>query len=207
MYRKEIQSFMARAYGPGSYDPVYEEQGRDYPINYVRWTENRNMAEFLRLLSLGRIQLAPLITHRFPLDDAPEAYETILDPSSGSLAVLLSYPAADAADPVATFQPARKVATNPAGPKRNTLGVALVGAGNLARWVHLPNLKKIPNAHLRTVFSANRPRGKSYALRFGADSCCSEYDQVLKDADIDVVVIVSRNVQHAPQALLALQAG
>jgi predicted dehydrogenase len=207
MYRKEIQFFMARAYGPGSYDPVYEEQGRDYPINYVRWTENRNMAEFLRLLSLGRIQIPPLITHRFALDDAPKAYETILDPSSGSLAVLLSYPAADAADPVAAFQPARKVATNPAGPKRNTLGVALVGAGNLARWVHLPNLKKIPNARLRTVFSANGPRGKSYALRFGADSCCSEYDQVLKDADIDVVVIVSRNVQHAPQALLALQAG
>jgi polar amino acid transport system substrate-binding protein len=130
-----------------------------------------------------------------------------LDPSSGSLAVLLSYPAADAPDPVATFQPVRKIETNPPGPKRNALGVALVGAGNLARWVHLPNLKKIPHAHLRTVFSSNGPRGKSYALRFGADSCCSEYAKVLKDADIDVVVIVSRNAQHATQALLALQAG
>jgi len=207
MYRKEIQFFMARAYGPGSYDPVYEKQGQDYPINYVRWTENRNMAEFLRLLSLGRIQLAPLITHQFPLDDAPKAYETILDPSSGSLAVLLNYPAAAVTDPVATFQPARKVETTAPGPKRNALGVALVGAGNLARWVHLPNLKKIPNAHLRTVFSANGPRGKSYALRFGADSCCSEYDEVLNDPDIDVVLIVSRNTQHATQALLALQAG
>ena len=88
MYRKEIKFFMARAYGPGSYDPLYEKQGQDYPINYVRWTENRNMAEFLRLVSMGRIQLAPLITHQFPLDDAPKAYETIMDPSSCSLAVL-----------------------------------------------------------------------------------------------------------------------
>jgi predicted dehydrogenase len=206
MYRKEIQFFMARAYGPGSYDPVYEKQGRDYPIGYVRWTENRNMAEFLRLLSLGRIQLAPLITHQFPLDDAPKAYETILDPSSGSLAVLLNYPAAADADPVAAFHPIRRVETAAPASKRTEFGVALVGAGNLARWVHLPNLKKVPSAHLRAVFSANGPRGKSYALRFGADYCCSEYDEVLNDPQIDVVVIVSRNPQHAPQALLALQA-
>ena len=99
MYRKEIRFFMARAYGPGSYDPVYEKQGRDYPIGYVRWTENRNMAEFLRLVSLGRIQLAPLITHQFSLDEAPKAYETIMDPASSSMAVLLSYPTAKAPDP------------------------------------------------------------------------------------------------------------
>lgn len=207
MYRKEIKLFMARAYGPGSYDPLYEKQGQDYPIGYVRWTENRNMSEFLRLVGLDRIQLAPLITHQFTLDDAPKAYETIMDASSGSLAVLLNYPAAGVADPVATFQPARKIETAPSTGKSNQFGVGLVGAGNLARWVHLPNLKKIPNAHLRTVFSANGPRGKSYAVRFGADYCCSEYDEVLKDPEIDVVVIVSRNPQHAPQALAALQAG
>jgi len=207
MYRKEIQFFMARAYGPGSYDPVYEKQGQDYPINYVRWTENRNMAEFLRLVSLGRIQLGPLITHQFPLDDAAKAYETIMDASSGSLAVLLSYPAVDVPDVVAAFNPTRKVETPASSLKHKGMGVALAGAGNLARWVHLPNLKKVPNTHLRAVFSANGPRGKSYALRFGADYCCSEYDEILKDPDIDVVVIVSRNAQHAPQALLALQAG
>jgi len=209
MYRKEIQLFMARAYGPGSYDPLYEEQGQDYPINYVRWTENRNMAEFLRLVSLGRIQLAPLITHQFPLDKAAKAYETIMEPSSTSLAVLLKYPAAEAPDAVAAFEPARRVETPGASTSTsaNTFGVALIGAGNLARWVHLPNLKKVPGAKLRAVFSANGPRGKSYALRFGADYCCSAYDEVLNDPKVDVVVIVSRNAQHAPQALAALQAG
>jgi len=208
MYRKEIQLFMARAYGPGSYDPLYEEQGQDYPINYVRWTENRNMAEFLRLVSLGRIQLAPLITHQFPLDKAAKAYETIMEPSSTSLAVLLKYPAAEAPDAVAAFEPARRVETPGASTSTsaNTFGVALIGAGNLARWVHLPNLKKVPGAKLRAVFSANGPRGKSYALRFGADYCCSAYDEVLNDPKVDVVVIVSRNAQHAPQALAALQA-
>jgi len=207
MYRKEIQFFMARAYGPGSYDPLYEKQAQDYPIGYVRWTENRNMAEFLRLVSLGRTQLAPLITHQFPLDEAAKAYETILDPSSSSLAVLLNYPAAAVPDVVAAFQPARKVEIPSSSPRREKLGTALVGAGNLARWVHLPNLKKDPNVHLRAVFSANGPRGKSYALRFGADYSCSDYDEVLKDRDVDVVVIVSRNTQHASQALAALQAG
>src|SRR5215831_14710262 len=192
MYRKEIQFFMARAYGPGSYDPVYEKQGQDYPINYVRWTENRNMAEFLRLASLERIQLAPLITHRFPLADAPKAYETITRPGSSSLAVLLNYPGASATDVVEEFQPSRKVDATAQTSKPGSAGVALVGAGNLARWVHLPNLKKIPNAHLRAVYSANGPRGKSYSLRFGADYCCSDYDEVLKDPHIDVVVVVSR---------------
>jgi predicted dehydrogenase/threonine dehydrogenase-like Zn-dependent dehydrogenase len=206
MYRKEIQFFMARAYGPGSYDPLYEKQGQDYPINYVRWTENRNMAEFLRLVSLGRIQLAPLITHQFPLEDAAKAYETIMNPTSSSLAVLLNYPAA-ASDAADVFKPTRKVQIPNPSPQRGATGVALVGAGNLARWVHLPNLTKIPGVHLRGVFSANGPRGKSYALRFGADYCCSEYDEVLKDPEVDVVVIVSRNAQHASQALAALRAG
>ncbi len=100
-YLKEIQVLMARAYGPGSYDPAYERQGQDYPLAYVRWTENRNMEEFLRLVSQGRVQIDPLITHRFPLEDAPKAYEVIMDPSTNSLAVLVKYPAADLAEPLA----------------------------------------------------------------------------------------------------------
>lgn len=207
MYRKEIQFFMARAYGPGSYDPIYEKQAQDYPISYVRWTENRNMAEFLRRVALNRIQLAPLITHRFPLDEAAKAYETILDPASSSLAVLLHYPAATEQNVVAAFRPSRKIQTSAFVSKSGKIGAALVGAGNLARWAHLPNLKKDPDVHLRAVFSANGPRGKSYALRFGADYCCSDYDEVLKDPNVDVVVIVSRNAQHASQALAALRAG
>ncbi len=206
-YLKEIQVLMARAYGPGSYDDSYERQGRDYPLPYVRWTENRNMEEFLRLTSQGRMQIEPLITHRFPLEEAPRAYETIMDAQTSSLAVLLKYPAADLIDPVAAYQPKRKVqVTSPSGVS-STMGVGLVGAGNLARWVHLPNLKNTPGVRLRAVQSSAGFRGKSYALRFGAEYCATDYQEILNDPEVQTVVIVSRNPQHAWQALAALRAG
>jgi len=205
-YLKEIQVLMARAYGPGSYDASYERGGRDYPIPYVRWTENRNMEEFLRLAAQNRIQIEPLITHRFPLDDAPRAYETIMAPGSNSLAVLLKYPAADLVEPAVGYIPKRKVEIHSAS-AREKVGVALVGAGNLARWVHLPNLRNMPGVHLRAVQSSSGARGKNYALRFGADYCTSDYQEILKDPSIQVVVIVSRNPQHASQALAALRGG
>jgi predicted dehydrogenase len=206
-YLKEIQVLMARAYGPGSYDPAYERQGQDYPLPYVRWTENRNMEEFLRLVSRGRVQIDPLITHRFPLEDAPKAYETIMDPAISSLAVLVKYPAADVAEPLAEFRPKRRVEVNGHATASSVMGVALVGAGNLARWAHLPNLKKIPEVRLRAIHSASGSRGKSYALRFGAEYCATDYGEILKDPEIQTVVIVSRNQMHAPQALAALRAG
>jgi predicted dehydrogenase/threonine dehydrogenase-like Zn-dependent dehydrogenase len=206
-YLKEIQILMARAYGPGSYDPAYELQGQEYPLPYVRWTENRNMEEFLRLVSRGRVQIDPLITHRFPLEDAARAYETIMDGSTNSLAVLVKYPAADLAEPLAEFRPKRRVELNGHGDASSAIGVALVGAGNLARWAHLPNLKKNSVVRLRAIHSASGARGKSYALRFGADYCASDYSEILQDPEIQAVVIVSRNQQHASQALSALRAG
>lgn len=207
-YLKEIQVLMARAYGPGSYDPEYELRGRDYPLPYVRWTENRNMEEFLRLVSQGRLQIDPLITHRFPLEDASRAYETIMDGSTNSLAVLVKYPAADLQTPLKDYRPKRRVEANGhAAAASSSFGVALVGAGNLARWAHLPNLKKTPGVRLRAIHSASGARGKSYAVRFGAGYCATDYDEILKDPEIQVVVIVSRNPQHASQALAALRAG
>jgi predicted dehydrogenase/threonine dehydrogenase-like Zn-dependent dehydrogenase len=207
MYRKEIQLLMARAYGPGSYDPLYEKQGQDYPLPYVRWTENRNMQEFLRLVGTGRVQVQPLITHEFALEEAPKAYATIMDPASNSLAVLLKYPASAVADPLADFHPKRRTEVNTNTPALSQIGVGLVGAGNLARWVHLPNLKKAPHAHLRAIHSSSGFRGKNYAVRFGANYCASDYQEILRDPEINLVVIVSRNQQHASQAIAALQAG
>jgi predicted dehydrogenase/threonine dehydrogenase-like Zn-dependent dehydrogenase len=206
-YLKEIQILMARAYGPGSYDTSYERQGRDYPLPYVRWTENRNMEEFLRLAAQSRIQIAPLITHCFPLEDAPRAYETIMTPGTTSLAVLLKYPAADLSEPGSGYLPKRQIEITHNATPREQLGVALVGAGNLARWVHLPNLKNTPGVHLRAVHSSSGARGKSYGTRFGADYCATDYQEILKDPGVHTVVIVSRNPQHASQALAALRAG
>ena len=207
MYLKEIQLYMSRAYGPGSYDAGYEKQGRDYPLPYVRWTENRNMEEFLRLVAAGRVDVRPLITHEFALEDAAKAYDTILDGSTGSLAVLLKYPAATEEDPAAGFRPVRKVAT-PGEPRAKAqIEFGLAGAGNLAKWEHLPNIKRMQGVSLRAVYSAGGVRGKSYALRFGAAYACSEYEEMLKDPQVDAVLIASRNQHHAEQALAALRAG
>lgn len=203
MYIKELQLLMSRAYGPGSYDPVYEKQGQDYPLPYVRWTENRNMAEFLRLVAKGIVMVEPLISHRFDLDDAPQAYQTIMNPAENSLAVILSYPNPHAAP----FSPQRKTETHAKATKSGTLGVALIGAGNLARWEHLPNLKKISGVSLRAIHSASGARGKTYAERFEANYSTSSYDEVLADQSVDVVLIATRHQFHFEQALKAIQAG
>ena len=206
MYLKEIQMFMARAYGPGSYDPQYEQLGRDYPLPFVRWTENRNMEEVLRLIAAGALKVDPLITHRFELDDAPAAYQTILEPGSSSLAVLLRYPAAASPDPLRDYTPSHKTAIP--GPRpADGLRFALVGSGNIARWWHLPALKKIPGAAIRAICSSSGVRGKSYGIRFGAEYCCSRYEEILEDARIDAVLITSRNQHHASQTVAALKAG
>jgi predicted dehydrogenase/threonine dehydrogenase-like Zn-dependent dehydrogenase len=203
MYLKEIQLLMSRAYGPGSYDPAYEKQGHDYPFSYIRWTENRNMEEFLRLIGKGQVQVQPLVTHRFALDDGPKAYDTIMDPASRSLAVLLCYEAGT----TAAFWPKRVVDIDRKPLGKDRLGVALAGPGNLARWAHLPNLKKYPHASLRAIHSASGVRGKSVGARFGAARCTTDYEEILQDPEIDVVIIVSRNQHHASQALSALRAG
>jgi predicted dehydrogenase/threonine dehydrogenase-like Zn-dependent dehydrogenase len=203
MYIKELQLLMSRAYGPGSYDPVYEKQGQDYPFPYVRWTENRNMAEFLRLVAKGIVTVDPLITHRFPLEDAAHAYQTIMNPAENSLAVILNYPDTHAT----SFSPKRKTETPAKTAKAGTLGVALIGAGNLARWEHLPNLKKMPGVSLRAVQSASGARGKTYAERFEADYSTSAYDEVLADTSVDLVLIATRHQFHFEQAVKAVRAG
>ena len=207
MYMKEIELRMARAYGPGSYDPQYEKSGRDYPISYVRWTENRNMEEFLRLLGAGRVQVGPLITHRYPLEQAADAYDTIMAPGSTSLAVVLEYPAPVAEPAVSRRIFRRRVEVRQGASPADAIGVALIGAGNIAKWEHLPALQAISGVDLRAIHSASGARGKSYARRFGAGYCTSDIDEVLHDDTVHAVVIASRNREHADQALAALRAG
>jgi predicted dehydrogenase len=151
------------------------------------------------------VDVAPLITHRFPLADAPSAYQTILDPASNSLAVVLNYPLADAG--AAAPAPKRKVEIPAARAAASGFRVALVGAGNISRWAHMPALKSIPDVSLRAAYSAGGARGKRYAQRFGAAYCCSDYDEILRDPEIDCVLITTRNQLHAAQAAAALRSG
>jgi predicted dehydrogenase/threonine dehydrogenase-like Zn-dependent dehydrogenase len=206
MYLKEIKLLMSRAYGPGSYDPDYEERGHDYPIGYVRWTEQRNMEEFLRLVAEGRIDVQSLITHEYALEDAPQAYQTVKDAASKSLGVLLSYSQQVSQGKPEKVSPQRKVKLE-TRVKKSDLKVALTGAGNLARWAHLPNLRKVPGVSLHAVLSTSGARGNTYARRFGASYFCSNYDEILNDPQIDVVMVLSRNQHHFYQTVEALRAG
>lgn len=208
MYIKELRFMVSRAYGPGSYDPKYEKQGIDYPISYVRWTENRNMEEFLRLMSVGKVNVKPLISHEFALDDAQKAYETIMkDKGRSSLAVVLKYPSAGTDNALEAYKPMRKIVVHSQPINKNEIKFALLGAGNLAKWAHLPAIQKIKNARLRAVCSNSGARGKSYALRFNANYATSDFDVILNDKEIDAILITSRHKEHAKQAIAALNAG
>ncbi len=208
MYVKELKFMVSRAYGPGSYDPTYEKQGVDYPISYVRWTENRNMEEFARLMSVGKVTVKPLISHEFDLEDAPRAYQMIMGANGGgSLAVVLKYPANEAINAIESYKPNRKIVLNSAPINKNEINFALVGAGNLAKWAHLPAINKIAGAKLHAVHSNSGARGKSYAMRFGANYASSDLPEILNDADVDAVIIATRHNQHAFQAVDALNAG
>ncbi len=208
-YLKEIQVLMSRAYGPGSYDPLYERQGQDYPFPYVRWTENRNMEEFLRLVSRKLVQIDPLITHRYKLEEAPTAYQTIMNPASNSLAVVLSYP-----DPQGkprrisgAAQPQKAPAVHARTVGSGEVGVALIGPGVLSKWAHIPALQKVSNTRLRAIYSSSGARGKGVSARYGCDYCTTEYDRILEDPNIHMVLITSKNQLHASQALRAIRAG
>src|SRR5207247_2612557 len=154
---------------------------RDYPVSYVRWTEHRNMVHFLRLLETGAVRVEPLITHRFCLEEAPAAYRTILDPASGSLAVLLRYPETERPASVPHVRPRRTVEVSaPRAHQGNELRLAVAAPGNVARWAPLPAPRAIPEVTLRAVFAANGARGRSDTRRCGRAYCSSDHAELCR---------------------------
>ena len=202
-YEKEIDLFISTSYGPGRYDTRYEEEGLDYPAPYVRWTENRNMEEYLRLIGEQRIDIGELISARFPVSAATEAYAA-LDGSSGSrnLMVLLTYPDDEGSD-------ARTIECRPiASSNSERLGVAIIGAGSFARSVHLPNLAGMRNVFdLRAVVARSGASARAASDEFQVATASTDFEGILLDPSIDVVFVVTRHDLHAGMALAALQAG
>lgn len=195
LYAKELDVVMSTSYGPGRYDDVYELEGRDYPIGYVRWTENRNMQEYLRLLAEGAVRVDALPQQRYTVEDAPRAF------AEKPLLALLEYPAREQAD--ARTVPLRTVAA-----RQGVTRIALVGAGGFAQGSHLPNLLKLRDRfELRAVVSRTGSTAKAVAERAAAAYATTDLDEALSDTDIDLVLIATRHDLHAGQTLRALAAG
>jgi len=211
-YDKELDLRLSRSYGPGRYDPAYEEQGHDYPVGYVRWTENRNMQAFLDLLADGSVDVGPLITHRFPIAEAEQAYALITGERAGAaLGVVLSYPEANVAArlaPVVWIQPPVPQAV-PAGSRgpAATVRLGLVGSGVFAQGTLLPALASVPGAPLRAVASASGLSARHVAAKYGAAYCTTDSGRLIADPELDAVLIATRHGSHAALAIRAIVAG
>jgi predicted dehydrogenase/threonine dehydrogenase-like Zn-dependent dehydrogenase len=214
-YEKELDLLISRSYGPGRYDERYELQGQDYPLPYVRWTEGRNMAEYLRLIARGRVDVAALLERELDVSQADAAYRALTSGEERPIGVLLRYPAADAAPRERSERTAGKErsvalsgATRPArAPGSAPVSVAIVGAGEFARGVHLPNLRALPGVSLRSVASGTGLRAAEVGRQFGAQLATTDYQEVLADPAVDAVLVCTRHHLHAGITLDALRAG
>ncbi len=201
-YEKEISFINSRSYGPGRYDNNYEENGQDYPLGYVRWTEGRNFEAVIDLMAKGQLQVKPLITHRFPIEKATQAYDVITRKKKEKfLGVLLTYPEEKTKD--------ERQITFPLSSVKSTGHVKLgvLGAGLFANSVLLPSIKKAGNIELIGIASSGGLHAQHAGKKFGFTYAASNNDEILNDPDINTVAILTRHDSHADLVLEALRAG
>jgi len=199
-FRNELDLRFSRAYGPGSYDRAYETGRIDYPQHYVRWTEERNLEEFLQLMSEGRVQVDLFSRDNFAVEKAQEAYDAI---ARGSVAVVLEYPGArDQSDRGGMHrrQPRRRAITG-------RIRVGVIGCGNFARTIHLPNLRSNKAFEISALASATGANAASVAERFDVRYSTTNYRDIIEDPDIDAVLVATRHDLHAEISCTALAAG
>lgn len=220
-YQKELSFRVSCSYGPGRYDTDYEQRGNDYPAAYVRWTEQRNFQAVLEQMALGRVRAEQLVTQRFAIDRAPEAYDLVAGSAQG--AILLQYDA-----PIESFtrssasrrddgKAAGRVGAAPRAPDARLGGatkavpsivLGVLGAGNYATRTLLPALARVPTRYTKgAIVSKSGVTSKLAADRFGFTRASSDPRDVIDDPETNVVLVASRDVLHAPQVLQALRAG
>ncbi|HEV7475100.1 MAG TPA: bi-domain-containing oxidoreductase [Pyrinomonadaceae bacterium] len=202
-YQRELTLKVSLSYGPGRHDPEYEEHGHDYPLAYVRWTEGRNIEAFLDLLAAGRIDVRPLITHRFTIEEAARAYQLIAGSTSEKyLAVLLTY---DPASDVKRVVEHRALVRSGATPAAR-VGVGLIGAGGYAQKVLLPNFKAA-GVEFCSIASASGVSARDVGTKYGFARFLSDAQSVIDDDDANLIVIATRHGSHAELARRALERG
>lgn len=208
-YEKELSFQVSCSYGPGRYDPRYEEKGLDYPVGFVRWTEQRNFVAVLDMMAEGRLDARSLVSHRFPIAEAERAYE-LLAGNEASLGILIDYPSPqspDASNALArTIAVGKQAARAGSGRRVDAPRIAVIGAGNYAMQVLLPALRATP-AVLDTVVSLGGATGSHAARKFGFERASTDFDEVVASERIDALVIATRHDTHADMARAALSAG
>ena len=198
-YKKELDFKLSMSYGPGRYDSAYEEKGQDYPYSYVRWTENRNMAAFLDLVGDGKVQLKPLITHRFEISKADDAYRMMTEGQTPYMGMLITYPL----DQQQALQPSITVVSDkPTGP----LTLGLIGVGNHVKDMLLPQLQSQAAVSIRAVCTASGINAKALGEKLHAGYCTSDSQDVLRDPAINTVLIGTRHDTHGRLVVKALEA-
>jgi predicted dehydrogenase len=203
-YEKEISFINSRSYGPGRYDVNYEENGVDYPIGYVRWTEGRNFESVLELMADGKVQVKPLITHRFPIGQAAQAYQVITGKTKETfLGVVLTYPQSGEG-----FERSNVVTFNiPTFERSNAVKLGVLGSGLFANAVLLPAIKKVDGVQLIGIASAGGLHAQHTGKKFGFRYAASSNEEILNDPNINAVAILTRHDSHADLVVKALKAG
>jgi len=202
LYFKEAEFLVSCSYGPGRYDPSYEEHGRDYPPAYVRWTEQRNIQAILDLMATGKLDVSPLITHRFPIEKADSAYELIKTNKEPYLGVVLTY--GEACDRSAESAIALKAFRSGSDGK---IPFGFIGAGNFARMVLAPIIAKESRLHPKTICSAGGLNAVHLGKKLGFETAVADEDVIFQDSSISTVFIATRHDQHARQVVKAIGAG
>ncbi len=202
-FEKEISFINSRSYGPGRYDLNYEEQGNDYPLGYVRWTEGRNFEAVVDLMKSGKLKVLPLITHRFPIEQATRAYDVITGKTKEKfLGVLLTYP-----ENIERSESPKVVKFNVSTFKPATCKLGVLGAGSFANSVLIPSIKKAGDIQLIGIASSGGLHAQHAGKKFGFQYATSSDDEILNDADINTVAILTRHDIHAELVVKALKAG
>jgi predicted dehydrogenase/threonine dehydrogenase-like Zn-dependent dehydrogenase len=207
IYQKELDFKVSTSYGPGRYDKQYEENGHDYPFAYVRWTEQRNMQEYLRLIASGAINLDPIISAEYTINNVTQAYESLKLEHDKPLMVILNYSQGLEASSIIKRRvenPSNKAIKHVDG----LIRVALVGAGSFATAMHLPNMMRLSSKYaLHAVCNRSGNKAVGVAESFGAKYSTTDYEEVLSDHEVDLVLIATRHDSHGSLVLRALKAG
>ncbi len=204
-YEKELFFQVSRSAGPGRYDPDYEEKGIDYPLGYVRWTEGRNLETFMDLISKGKINVKPLITHRFEINDATKAYDLITGKTRQAyLGVILTY---DEKTDASNKKVILSSETPGASIKISEVRLGIIGAGNYASAVFLPTVKRVGNVSLIGISSPGGTNARTLGSKFGFRFAASDENEIISSKEINTIAVLSRHDSHAPLTLKALEAG